>query len=857
MSFICHRSPLLVPARILRRMWVFVPSQSLCGRWWALATIVLLALAFPHHSTAKIIYVTTLQDKISSTGGCSLKEAIYSANLDSNVAITGYDRTLDTNTPQVISTQCVAGSGDDVIVLPVGEVLQLNFPVQDADNAMGPTATPMITSNITIEGYGATLQWVPACFAGYSQIPCPNPDLTYNARLFAVGPSVLLTIRNVYIKGFLAHGGNGQDGGGGGMGAGGAIYVEAGHLILQSTTFDGNGAVGGNGGGKGHGDTGGGGGGGGIGGDGGFAGSEPNGFGDFLDSGGGGGGAGFLGSGAPGFFGPGFGAGGGGGGTVFDSESQTGGFDCGGNGGSGEGDNPGFGNAGSTAPCPGGGGGGGGWGNFGSGDGGAGSYGGGGGGGAQGGGNGGNGDFGGGGGAGWAGAFGGTNGGTSLFGGGGGAAADGYIAGGGNPGNGGMFGGRADSRSGGGGAGLGGAIFNDSGGVLVENSTFTNNYVTRGVSGGGSADNGGDAGGALFTVNGHLRVQNATITNNQSTGSGGGVVVVQTAPDKDTLFELDNTIIWKNGSMDDQGNLTEANSECSIIGSVVAVDAAGNLIQNNDNCPDVVSTDDPQLGPLLYNGGFTPTMAIAENTPAWNAADADTSLAQDQRGQHRPADGGFDIGAFELCVNRSVKLDPCVGLEGLPNPVALTILVQPPTFGTTSPAPGNHSPQLGSIVPLLAIPNPGYAFSSWSGNVGNQQGASTSIVMLEPQTVTANFALCNCVVDVSAYLGVVRGGFVLNPATGRYAQTVTLTNNSAATIIGPISLILDSLSGNATLFNVGGFTDPSWPPAGSPYLNANINLLPGQNAVFTLQFTDATHTTITYNTRVLAGPGAR
>ncbi len=116
MSFIRHRSPLLVLARILRRMWeLLVTSQFFCGRWGALVTILLLALAFPHHNAAKIIYVTTLQDKISSTGGCSLKEAIYSANFDDNLAITGYDQTFNTNTPQVISTQCVAGSGDDVL----------------------------------------------------------------------------------------------------------------------------------------------------------------------------------------------------------------------------------------------------------------------------------------------------------------------------------------------------------------------------------------------------------------------------------------------------------------------------------------------------------------------------------------------------------------------------------------------------------------------------------------------------------------------------------------------------------------------------------------------------------------------
>ncbi|HKN61700.1 MAG TPA: choice-of-anchor Q domain-containing protein [Candidatus Acidoferrales bacterium] len=817
-----------------------VHSQFRSGRRVALAAILLFTLSFAQRAAANIIYVTTLADKISTTGGCSLKEAIYSANFESNLAIASYDP--NTDTPQVVTTQCVPGSGDDIIVLPVGQVLQLNFSAQDASNPMGPTATPMITSNITIEAYGATLEWVPVCPMELNYIECPDPAFTDNGRLFAVGGTGHLTVHNAYIKGFLTHGGNGAWGGGGGMGAGGAIYVQAGGLVVEDSTFDGNGAVGGNGGGKGYGYTGGGGGGGGLGGNGGYG------------CCGGGGGGGSTGDG----FASGGSGGGGGGGTVFD-QLLLGGFDCGGIGGIASGPE-GFetGTAGSDAPCYGGGGGGGGYAFLGSGDGGSGNYGGGGGGGADGGGNGGNGGFGGGGGAGWAGAFGGTHGGTSAFGGGGGGASDGYIIGGGNPGNGGMFGGNANSIYGGGGAALGGAIFNDSGSVLVENSTFISNYVTRGVSGGGSADNGQDAGAALFTVDGHLTVHNATISGNQSTGSGGGIVIVQTSPDKATSLSIDNTIIFNNGSMDADGNLTEAENECWIAsGFSVAADGAGNLIQNNNNCEGVVSTDDPQLGPLQNNGGFTPTMAIAANTPAWNAADPGTSLGVDQRGQIRPEMGGFDIGAFELCVSVHI-IDTCGSNEVvLPNPEALIIQVSPAAGGTTTPAPGDYTYQAGTIVPLQAIPNPGYSFSSWNGNVGNQQGASTSIVMLEPQTVTANFALCNCVVDVSGYIGITRLGFVLNLGTGRYAQTVTLTNNSAVTIIGPISLVLDNLSGNAGLFNANGSTDGSWPPVGSPYITANVNLAPGQNTVLPLQFTDPTHAAITYTTRVLAGPGAR
>jgi CSLREA domain-containing protein len=812
-------------------------SQSQ-ARWLAVSSAFLfLMLAMAGRAYGTVIYVTTVADKIgdADTAGCSLQEAIFSANFHLNVAILDYSGS--NNFPTIVTTDCVAGTGNDIIVLPTGAVFQLNKIVDDASNPFGPTATPVITSTITILANGATLQHV-------------GPT---NFRVFAVGSTGSLTIENAYITGFVARGGDGGNGGptdnngggfgggGGGMGAGGAIYVHAGSLVLENTTFAVNSAVGGNG------SNGAaiGGGGGGIGGNG-----VPDGFTSCLGGGGGGGsrGSGDMFCGEDGLLN---GVGGGGGGTVTGGAADIAGFACGGSGG--DGDN------GKDAPCPGGGGGGGGNVLFlSSGDGGKGNYGGGGGGGATGGGNGGDGGFGGGGGAGWSGTFGGTRGGAGGFGGGGGVGPDGSI-GGGHPGAGGMFGGHANSVYSGGGAGLGGAIFNDNGSVVVNNSTFTNNSVTRGSGGGtgkpGPADNGADAGGAIFTVNGQLTVVDATISGNQSTGSGGGIVVVQTSPDSPTSFTLYDTIIFNNGSMDSNGNLTEALNECSIIGPSVTVNGAGNLIQNNDNCLGVVASNDPQLGPLQNNFGFTPTMAIPKSSPALNAADAGTSLATDQRGQDRPALGGFDIGAFELCQDRFGM--PCLISAGIEQTEPLTILISPPNGGTTTPPAGVDNEPLGSVTAVTATPNPGYEFLNWAGNVTVPTTASTTIIMNTAQIITANFVSCGCAADVSASVTVTRLGFVLNPVTGRFAQTVTITNTSASTITGPVSLVLDSLSADATLFNATGTTDSLELPAGSPYLNANVNLAPGQNTSFALQFTDPTHGAITYNPRVLAGPGTR
>jgi hypothetical protein len=218
-------------------------------------------------------------------------------------------------------------------------------------------------------------------------------------------------------------------------------------------------------------------------------------------------------------------------------------------------------------------------------------------------------------------------------------------------GEGGPFGGRADKHSGGGGGALGGAIFNHAGEVNVRNSTFYNNYVTRGVTGGVfGAANGADAGGAIFSLNNTLVVDHSTFSGNQATGSGAAIVVYR---DKDEAgggtnipvnFNMNNTIIANNGA-----------NECFFTGNI-NVKGAGNLIMNNGSgtapfspCPGVVTTRDPQLQPLQLNSpGNTPTMAITPRSPAANAADPTTSLTTDQRGVGRPEGTTFDIGAFEV-----------------------------------------------------------------------------------------------------------------------------------------------------------------------------------------------------------------
>ena len=103
------------------------------GRRMEMAALTLAMLVAGGRGAAgAVIPVTTVEQKISSAGGCSLQEAIFSANFDNNVAIARYDG----STPVEVVTQCVPGSGDDIIVLPTSAFLNLSKIVDDAMLAM-------------------------------------------------------------------------------------------------------------------------------------------------------------------------------------------------------------------------------------------------------------------------------------------------------------------------------------------------------------------------------------------------------------------------------------------------------------------------------------------------------------------------------------------------------------------------------------------------------------------------------------------------------------------------------------------------------------------------------------------------
>jgi uncharacterized repeat protein (TIGR01451 family) len=685
---------------------------------------LLLGTGFAQRASAQI-NVSPNSEGNTLGAACSLQEAIYATEFGANVALD------QTDPDDTYTTGCSDASGNwNTIVLPGGTLNFTKYWDGDSHNPFGPTATPIIFKTITIQGNGTTLQW--------AWTPATSP-LPGHFRLFAIGEASIspthgvltagtysgtgnLTLQNVYVTGFNVKGGDGAGGGGGGLGAGGAIFVSAlpgsgsPGLTVQNSTFVNNSATGGNGGGGLFGGGGGlngngghstypavgGGGGGGSRGDGGNGGLNaclPN---DYrCESGGGGGGTVYSGGNATG--------------DPNNNEPGPGGYLCGGSGGG-----PGVihngyvTNVDGITPdptnCPGGGGGGGAYNDYflgGNGKGGDGSYGGGGGGGPAGGGNGG---FGGGGGGGD----------TSDTGGHGGFGGGGAV---GQPG--GKFGGNggactgADDCGGGGGGALGGAIFNGSGVVVIQNSTFYQNAVLRGVGGGSGVDNGGDGGGAIFSYFGSLTIQNSTIADNAASGAGGGVETALNG----TLV-LQNTIIANNGA-----------AEC-ITGGIVNTDkSAANLITANSSCPNVSVTTDPQLDSPKPNApGNTPTMAITSASSAYDAGDDNTALGTDQRGVQRPQGAHSDIGAFELVPSADLSVTKSVSSTTAQPGDTLTYTIVVKNAGPQAATSVTMSDTFPSSLTYLSCSATNGGSCSYSG--GSVSVTYGSLAVGESETIT-------------------------------------------------------------------------------------------------------------------------
>lgn len=167
---------------------------------WKIVLAIAAAVGTGFPTAAATITVTTTDPDVAQDGQCSLIEAIMNANTD-----------------EATHADCTAGSGADVIELADSATYVLD---QVLVNYSGPNGLPLVSSEITIEGNGSTIERAAAA-----------PQL----RLLGVTPLGVLELRDLTLR-------NGDAGGE----FGGALYSRGGVELIRCTVTE-NAAQGGGG----------------------------------------------------------------------------------------------------------------------------------------------------------------------------------------------------------------------------------------------------------------------------------------------------------------------------------------------------------------------------------------------------------------------------------------------------------------------------------------------------------------------------------------------------------------------------------------------------------------------------------
>ncbi|MDP1546374.1 MAG: choice-of-anchor Q domain-containing protein [Anaerolineales bacterium] len=199
-------------------------------------------------------------------------------------------------------------------------------------------------------------------------------------------------------------------------------------------------------------------------------------------------------------------------------------------------------------------------------------------------------------------------------------------------------------------AGIGGGMSNNvSSSPALTNVTFNANSATYG---GGMSNNvnssptltdvtfsGNTAtlGGGMYNSSSNPALTNVTFSANSAT-VGGGMYNSSSSP------TLKNTLIANSAS----------GGDCVNNASTLNAASSNNLIEDSLNAcgltnganGDIIGQD-PALGALVNNGGFTQTHALLAGSPAIDAGTNAGCSAIDQRGVTRPQGSLCDIGAYE------------------------------------------------------------------------------------------------------------------------------------------------------------------------------------------------------------------
>ena len=403
------------------------------------------------------------------------------------------------------------------------------------------------------------------------------------------------------------------------------------------------------------------------------------------------------------------------------------------------------------------------------------------------------------------------------------------------------------------------AINRDAQRVTLDHCTIRNNR-TGPFHGSGSASFAGgvfvETTAPIIAVTPPVVIRNSEITGNVSAGSAGGIHIGGSA-------QLINDRITGNTAAFDGGGVFTESIDASLRTQVVNTLIAGNHAQAdggglhaNGVGPDVVNTtiagNSASRGGAAFVTapfGFTSDIARFANCALTGntAAVATAVFYQSQVATTPPP--SFKSCAY-LATDTFFSTDPFAPLP-LPTTNGSFAVAD---AGYVNAGTGDY--RLAPDSPLIDQGNDAEITPFIQTGVTTDLDGQPRIVGVAVDIGAFEFQ-AQASIDVTSQVLVTPGGFRYNRSTGRFVQSVVLENIGTTVIAASVSLVLDSLSASATLFDRTGVTAAE-APLGSPYLNVSgSDLAPGASVSAILDFADPTKQVITYTPRVLAGPGTR
>ncbi|MRV70299.1 hypothetical protein GJ700_01005 [Duganella sp. FT92W] len=153
--------------------------------------------------------------------------------------------------------------------------------------------------------------------------------------------------------------------------------------------------------------------------------------------------------------------------------------------------------------------------------------------------------------------------------------------------------------------------------------------------------------------------------------------------------------------------------------------------------------------------------------------------------------------------------------------------------------------------------------STWFKVDGGAQQSGNAVVLSDKGTHTVQFGSVDKAgnaeaaqslainigpIDLTGSVKFTQYGATLNRATGKYVGSVTVTNNTASTLTGPLQVALGSLTSGVTLDNATGVSS-----GGVPYVTLPASLSPGASTSVSLTFSNPNRAVIGYTPSLFKG----